>query len=249
MDTSQHDHVRRQAFWLSYSPAEQESIRDVDLLIRRSITGDLGACLSEVTREGRRVVDAILFTPKRQRVTTVCNPVQWKRKGAQGELVDARWPEAEQPVEAFLLNWAEAISCRTKTLGSEKQVFDAYDAHRTRERGRLRGFRKSKQGGRHVRPEDSLPSTRRRRRENRQASVVDGNRVSDVPVVPVGSGGAEAPVLVDGVSDSLLWSPHHFVDIDFEFDVSCWSSLRAEGFVCLSPLSVFGLYANSCVFR
>lgn len=86
---------------------------DVDLLIRRVVSGDLRAYSSEGTRDGRRVVDAILFTPKRQRVTTVCNPVQWKRKGAQGELVDARWPEAKQPVEAFVLNWAEAISRRS----------------------------------------------------------------------------------------------------------------------------------------
>lgn len=120
MGVTDETHTLRQAFWLSYSPAEQESIEEVFDLFNSVVFGAPGFMAGEVIRDGRRMVDTILFTPKRQRVTTVCNPEKWKRKGAQGKLEDVRWPAANESVEQFLLKWAEAISSCKNKVGTEE---------------------------------------------------------------------------------------------------------------------------------
>ncbi|KAM4060312.1 hypothetical protein HRG_014229 [Hirsutella rhossiliensis] len=76
--------ARSQVFWVSYQPAAEESFDDVLELV------------DNVTR-----VDVVICTPRRQRVGSVCNAAKWKRKGARGDIHDAKWPETGQTPHSF----------------------------------------------------------------------------------------------------------------------------------------------------
>lgn len=189
------------AFWLSYSPAEQESFEDVLDLLHNVVRGKPGFFAGETVRDGQTVVDMVVCTPTRQRVDGVCGDSKWKRKGAKGRVCDARWPAPRQPVDVFLRKWAGAMTAAwNKTAGSREDLFRVANRFRKKDAGRKRDVR-----------------SRRKRLCSEATAGVSTSSVEEAQGLSL-----ETPVQVDGVDPTLVCQPGDFAGIDFGPPAPCW---------------------------
>lgn len=140
-------------FWVSYAPAEQESFRDFLNLLDKVASGDSrkslkkhGVFAGEVVRGGRRCVDAVLCSSVRVPVSAIVSSTKWKRKGAKGSLVDAKWPASGEGPQVFMEKWANAMRAASleRFSGSEIELHRRLEEYRHRERNRVRKARDKK---------------------------------------------------------------------------------------------------------
>ncbi|KAM4060267.1 hypothetical protein HRG_002137 [Hirsutella rhossiliensis] len=180
--------ARSQVFWVSYQPAAEESFDDVLELVDNVTPGQPAFWAGEVDRAGIRAVDVVICTPRRQRVGSVCNAAKWKRKGARGDIHDAKWPETGQTPHSFLSKWTDAMSkeFQHREAGSRKDLFRHLDAHYQKERQRD----KKRRVGRQLRRGRGKPSS----------SPETGSRLQAAPtgVVQVDDGCESEPRLPNG---------------------------------------------------
>jgi hypothetical protein len=171
-------------------------MKDVLRIVRKVVNGSPGVFGTNTVRGGQSVVDMLLCTPVPQRVSAVCGESKWKRKGARGEICDARWPAEKESPRAFLRKWADAIARQQHTrFGSRSEVFRALDSHYERDRARKRQWRVGRR-----RPSSDVhhPSPHQ--------CVVD---TSDLQ--PTHAGVAQ---LTEDEVGGFPWTPHDFADVD-----------------------------------
>jgi hypothetical protein len=105
----------RNAFWVSYEPAEGETVKDFKGFLKRVFPGRKGFWGVETTRDGHRVFDFLLCLQSRTRVESVCGQNKWARKGARGRLVGLQWPKEGVTCSAFVALWATRLRRRHGT--------------------------------------------------------------------------------------------------------------------------------------
>lgn len=138
--------LRRQAFWLSYRAAAEESGDDFFPIVHRVFNenGTFFAC--EDVRDGHRVFDCLAVVSKWMRVTTAWSAAKWKRAHAKGRVCDVRWPEEGASTRQFVLQWAAAVRRGARLFGSEEAILTAFRESASRERARARNRRRLPRG-------------------------------------------------------------------------------------------------------
>ncbi|OAQ57466.1 hypothetical protein VFPBJ_11746 [Purpureocillium lilacinum] len=193
---------QKNAFWLSYEPAELESFEDTLLLLKKALPERAAFWAGEIDRKGVRVVDAVICTPTRLRVSNLLWRDKWAMKGAKGRIHDVKWPAAKESSRLFVRRWADAMRASNPKpeKGSAQQVLDALAAHRAGERKRLRNYTGNQRTkGAKERRRRPLPTSKPK--PELEVSAAD-----------------------DTTLGALSWSPHEFAAVDF--------TLPAEGSYC-----------------
>ncbi|KAM4060291.1 hypothetical protein HRG_002121 [Hirsutella rhossiliensis] len=137
-------HARSQAFWLSYEPAELESVKDVLQFLMKILPRKTAVLGGRTVRDGQGVLDIVACTPARQRVASFFNERKWKRKGARGKIQDAKWPEAGESPRNFMRKWVAVVGRQSDQFGSESQLFRVLDSSYERERERDKNRRRKR---------------------------------------------------------------------------------------------------------
>ncbi|MGH7965022.1 MAG: hypothetical protein ACRERD_24955, partial [Candidatus Binatia bacterium] len=99
----------------------------------------------ELVRDGQRVVDTVVTTPRRVKLASFLAKTKWARKGARGEVRDVKWPKPREGPDEFVRRWAQHMRAQSLrySSGEEAPLQRILSAHADRERERMRHRRGS----------------------------------------------------------------------------------------------------------
>lgn len=122
---------KRSAFHLKYSLGQNETGVEFGKILSSFVSGRHGFFFFIEELNGVRTAEAVLSIPGRFRINAFSQRSRWKRAGAQGRLVDLKWPDKGQSARSFLEKWAREVSRRPAScrFGSEQDLFLELDRH------------------------------------------------------------------------------------------------------------------------
>lgn len=218
--------TRSRVFWLSYLPGGSESIETVVELLEKVVTSKPSAFGKRFYRDGSLVVDLLFCSRSRLRVSSVASQRHWERRGAKGQLQNAKWPAPKESPRVFLRRWADAlmgIPQQGSFLGSRDSLLEAWDQYRVESRPR------EKEWQRRCR-------LRRGTERGGETSPLHEPLLEGVAALP------SCDVSVTFSEADFDWSAHSWLDVDFGLPVQGW-------FPCTSSVRCNpGFSVLTCVF-
>lgn len=230
-------------FWLSYQPVDDESLEETLEVVDKVLKGDVrssserdyGFFGGQMVRDGQRVVDLVICTPIRRRVTAIYGKQRWQRCGARGSVSDLKYPFAGEKPHDFLQRWSRKVKLEQRYQllrgASEDKLFQVLEDHQRRESGRMlqrktsRPWRESSARRRKALRKPPTPSPPSSLERSCHVSLCSYPPSTQVAVHQEVSG------LETGMSN-IHWSPHDFGDV----------TLPVEGVLFFFPLFMCVMY-------
>lgn len=204
--------VQRQAFWLSYRPADGDILEDFPRVLETVFATKVALVGSDDIRQAVEYWDCVLFSRERVAVGKLYNQRRWARAGARGSLSAVDYSKDRESVRSFLTRWVEAIRRNARVFGSEESLW-MYMRRSTDEASRQRDSR------------------RRRQRERLKAVASSPTTTATVLDTPlVGSSNSSA--------ENTLFNPDQELQLSTAAGQLSWDRLVSGSTLALQPFSV-----------